>query len=365
MLTPGNRLRALLESRLITGSAPCRVDSGGTWDIKALALPFEHIKPVTVNLALNIRTYVTLLPFEPGWVKVSSGSFDAQEAHPFAEIPFDSEFGLIFSILSFFQLHGLEVKVRSTSPVKAGLGGSSAAAVAVIKACSIAKRLLHEKGIARGDILHLAYHLEDAVNMGMCGLQDQGASVYGGVNKWSWGYSRKGRPYERESLLNAEGQRELSKRMLVAHSGGTHVSAGINRLWIQEFLEGKTRSGWIAANGIVNRLARHLKEREWQGGAKALRDEVAIRKEITPQAFTPTISRLIQESEQMGCGARFAGAGGGGAVWALGEIDAIHRLRQRWAHILEGAGEGRIMECAIDPVGVREEGKHDRELGSQ
>jgi D-glycero-alpha-D-manno-heptose-7-phosphate kinase len=201
--------------------------------------------------------------------------------------------------------------------------------------------------------------------MGMCGLQDQGASVYGGVNKWSWGYSRKGRPYERESLLNAEGQRELSKRMLVAHSGGTHVSARINRLWIQEFLEGKTRSGWIAANGIVNRLARHLKEREWQGGAKALRDEVAIRKEITPQAFTPTISRLIQESEQMGCGARFAGAGGGGAVWALGEIDAIHRLRQRWAHILEGAGEGRIMECAIDPVGVREEGKHDRELGSQ
>ena len=41
----------------------------------------------------------------------------------------------------------------------------------------------------------------------------------------------------------------------------------------------------------------------------------------------------------MGCGARFAGAGGGGAVWALGEIDAIHRLRQRWAHILEGARE--------------------------
>jgi D-glycero-alpha-D-manno-heptose-7-phosphate kinase len=67
----------------------------------------------------------------------------------------------------------------------------------------------------------------------------------------------------------------------------------------------------------------------------------------------------------MGCGARFAGAGGGGAVWALGEIDAIHRLRQRWAHILEGAKEGRIMECAIDPMGVREEGKYDRELGSQ
>jgi len=355
MPTTGNRLRALLARRPITGSAPCRVDSGGTWDIKALALPFEHIKPVTVNLALNLRTYVTLLPFEPGWVKVSSSSLKAQEAYPFGEIPFDSQFGLIFSVLSFFQFHGLEVAIDSTSPVRAGLGGSSAAAVAVIKACSIAKTLLHEQGIGRGDILHLAYHLEDAVNMGMCGLQDQGASVYGGVNKWGWGYSRKGRPYEREPLLNAEGQRELSERMLVAHSGGTHVSARINRSWIQEFLEGKTRSGWIAVNGIVNRFAGHLKEREWNGGAKALRDEVAIRREITPQAFTPMISRLIQESEQMGCGARFAGAGGGGAVWALGEIDAIQRLRQGWAHILRGTREGRIMECAIDSAGVREE----------
>ncbi len=365
MLAPGRRLRALLEHRPIMSSAPCRVDSGGTWDIKALALPFEHTGPVTVNLALNLRTYVTLLPFTPGWVKVSSDSFDAQEAYPFAEIPFNSQFGLVFSIASFFQLHGLEIQVTSTSPVKAGLGGSSAAAVATIKACSVAKRLLHEPGVTRSGILHLAFHLEDAVNMGMCGLQDQGASVYGGVNKWSWGYSRKGRPYERESLLNAEGQRELSKRLLVAHSGRTHVSARINRSWIQEFLEGKTRSGWIAVNGIVNRLARHLREREWEQGAKALREEAAIRKEITPQAFTPIIDQLIQEAEGTGCGARFAGAGGGGAVWALGEIDDIHQLRQKWAHILKGTREARILECAIDPKGVREERKHDRRLGSQ
>jgi len=363
MLTPDNRLRALLENRPIVSSAPCRVDSGGTWDIKALALPFQHAGPVTVNLALNLRTYVTLLPFRPGWVKISSDNFDGQEAYPLADIPFNSKFGLIFSIVSFFRLHGLEIQIRSASPVKAGLGGSSTAAVAAIKACSVAKRLLHKKDIERGDILHLAFHLEDAVNMGMCGLQDQGASVYGGVNKWSWDYSRKGRPYDREPVLNEEGQRELSKRMLVVYSGSTHVSAGINRSWVQEFLGGKTRSGWIAVNGIVNRLAGHLKEREWKDGAKALRDEVAIRKEITPQAFTPVIDRLIQQSEEMGCGARFAGAGGGGSVWAIGDIDDIHRLRQRWTHVLKGIGEGKILDCAIDPVGVREEKGNDRRLG--
>ena len=93
----------------------------------------------------------------------------------------------------------------------------------------------------------------------------------------------------------------------------------------------------------------------WKEAARALRDEVAIRREITPEAFTPVISRLIMESEEMGCGARFAGAGGGGSVWALGETDAIERLRGVWEDSLKPTRNGRILDCAIDPDGVRAE----------
>ena len=100
----------------------------------------------------------------------------------------------------------------------------------------------------------------------------------------------------------------------------------------------------------------HIKEGKWKEGAKELRNEVAIRREITPEAFTPIITRLIKESEGLGCGARFTGAGGGGAVWALGEIDDIRQLREIWAHILKGTKRGGILECAVDPIGVREEG---------
>jgi len=359
MSTRHRCLKELLEENHITSSAPCRIDSGGTWDIKALALPLEGAKPITVNLALNLRTYVTLLPYRPGWVKISSENFHGQETYPLDQVPFNSQFGLLFAVASFFGFHGLEVAITSVSPVKAGLGGSSAAAVAAIKAFSLVKALLHEKELGKGDILHLAFHLEDAVNMGMCGLQDQGASVFGGVNKWVWNYSRKVRPFERESLLDGIGQRELSRRILAAYSGSTHLSAKINRLWIEEFLKGNTRSSWIELNSIVNRFARHLKERQWKAGAEQLRNEVAIRKEVTPQAFTPIITRLIRESEKMGCGARFAGAGGGGTVWAIGEIADIGGLREKWAAILKGTKKGRILDCDIDPVGVREEGGSD------
>ena len=355
MPQPNVCIKELLEKNPIKTSAPCRIDSGGTWDIKSLALPLEGADPITINLALNLRTYVTLLPYKSGWVRISSDNFDTNEAYPFDKAPFNSQFGLFFAIASFFRFHGMEIEIRSTSPVNAGLGGSSTAAVATVKALSVVKRLLNENGMKKEDILHLAYHLEDAVNGGMCGLQDQGAAVFGGVNKWSWNYSERERLFTRESILDENGQLEISKRILVAYSGRRHLSARINRLWIEQFLGGNTRSGWIEVNGIVNRFALHIKNGKWKEGAEELRNEVAIRKEITPEAFTPIITGLIQESEGIGCGARFAGAGGGGAVWALGEIDDIQELREVWAHILKGTKKGRILECTVDPAGVREE----------
>lgn len=355
MSTPDRCLTGFLEENPVTASAPCRIDAGGTWDIKALALPLEGLKPTTVNLALNLRTYASLGPYRAGWIRVSSDDFDAVEAYPHDRVPFNSQFGLIFAIVSFFGFHGIEIVIRSKAPVRAGLGGSSTAAVAAVKACSVASSMLKQRDLEEADILLLAFHLEDAVNMGMCGLQDQGAAVFGGVNRWAWNYSRKGEPFEREPLLDVKGQGELSRRILVAYSGITHVSARINRLWIEQFLRGETRPQWVELNSIVSRFAQHIRQQEWSKGARELRNEVAMRREITPQAFTPTTSRLIQESERLGCGARFAGAGGGGTVWALGEIDDIQSLRERWARILRQTKKGRILECAVDPVGVSEE----------
>jgi D-glycero-alpha-D-manno-heptose-7-phosphate kinase len=351
----GISIRELLKENPIQSSAPCRIDAGGTWDIKAMALPFEGLNPVTVNMALNVRTSVSLLPFKPGWVKVSSGSYPHQEAYPLIEAPIGSTFGLFFAIALHFQMHGVEIAIRSSSPVNAGLGGSSTAAVATIKALSMAKALLQGGEIEREDILHLAYQMEDGISGGGCGMQDQGAAVFGGVHTWHWNYSREGRVFERETIVGSKGYLDMSRRMLVAFSGRRHSSARINRRWLEEFLRGRTRPGWIEANRIVNRLSSYIREGRWEEAARSLREEVAIRREITPEAFTTVIDRLIRESEEMGCGARFAGAGGGGSVWALGEADAIERLRGVWEKVLKSTRQGRILDCAIDPDGVRAE----------
>lgn len=346
-------LKRLLSKNPVEASAPCRIDSGGTWDIKAMALPLEGIEPTTINIALTLRTSVALYPYEEGMVKISSEGFGRSEIFSKDLLPYNGPFGLFFSAVSYFDFHGLEVRIRSQSPVKSALGGSSTALVALIKALSKVSESLGGKRLSAREILHLGYHLEDGISGGNCGLQDQGAAVYGGVNQWKWRYGHRTKPFERTSLLDRKGQKALSSRLLVAYCGKGHVSMHINRNWIKDFLSGSTRSGWVKANEIVQRLALAIKEQDWKLAAGHLQEEMALRKEITPEALIPITSKLVEQAEQAGCGARFAGAGAGGSLWALGEIEKIKRLRKRWKDTLAPIKGARILDCAVDPVGVR------------
>jgi D-glycero-alpha-D-manno-heptose-7-phosphate kinase len=345
--------KKILQPKAIEASAPCRIDSGGTWDIKALALPLQRIEPVTLNMALNLRTWVSLSLFRNGWVRVSSEGFPRGEEYPLDTVPFNSPFGLFFAAISHFGFHGLQVHIRSDSPVKSALGGSSTALIALLKALSKLSVAAGGKKHSGREILHMGYHLEDGVSGGNCGIQDQAAAVYGGVNRWTWRYGEKGSPFKRESLLDMNGKRELSKRILVAFSGKSHASIRINRSWINDFLSGVTRSGWVKVNEVVNSLARAIQSKEWDKAARLLKTEMAIRRDITPDALIPITEELVDRAENAGCGARFAGAGGGGTVWALGEMDRIRDLRKNWEGMLAPIKGGRILECEIDPMGMR------------
>ena len=345
--------RKILKTRRVEASAPCRVDSGGTWDIRSMALPMRAIEPVTLNIALSLRTRVDILPFEDGRVRVSSEGFPDTETHDFKTLPFDSPFGLFHAAIPYFGFHGLEVRIASDSPSRAALGGSSTALVALLKALSKLAVLAGKPPLLQKDILHLAYHLEDSTSSGKCGIQDQAAAVFGGVNLWRWQFGDRRMPYERRALLDRKGQRDLSERLLVAFSGKSHMSTRINQGWLEGFLSGKTRAGWVEANGIVHRLAQALAGRKWDQAASLLREEMEVRRVITPDALIPLTAKLIRQAEQAGCGARFAGAGAGGSVWAIGGKKRIQDLKTIWKSTLAPIRDAGILDCAVDPRGVR------------
>ena len=56
-----------LKSVRIEATAPCRIDMGGTLDIKTFHLPLRRLNPCTMNAAIDLRTRVRILPGEPGW----------------------------------------------------------------------------------------------------------------------------------------------------------------------------------------------------------------------------------------------------------------------------------------------------------
>ena len=348
-------VRELLTRKPITVSAPCRVDAGGTWDIKSLALPLERKTPVTVNIALTLRTTVTLCPWEDGQVRISSKGFSHAETAHRDRLPFDSPFGLFFAAVSYFGFHGLQIKIDSRSPVKSALGGSSTALVALLGALVELSKIRAEKRLSKKEILHLAYHLEDGISGGNCGIQDQAAAVYGGVHLWKWHFGRAHEPLTRIPLMDEAGQQALSKHILVAYSGKSHVAAHTNRKWVNDFLSGKTRSGWIKANASIRSFAEAIRLKDWTQAAFFLREEMALRKEMTPEALDHVTEKMVAAAENAGCGGRFAGAGAGGSVWALGKEESIHVLKRKWQEMLAPIKDAQILDTGVDATGVRRE----------
>jgi len=347
-------VKKILKNNIIKASAPCRIDAGGTWDIKAMSLSFERYLPSTFNIALNLRTTVSLLPFREGMVRIKSEGFPDGITFNSRNIRLAGPFSIFFAAVNYFGFSGLEIKINSESPVKSALGGSSTALVALIKALAkLNEAIGNNRHFSKKDILNLGYQMEDGISGGNCGMQDQAAAVYGGVNGWLWNYSNIKKPVKREKLLDNNGIEQLSKRILVAYSGKWHVSASTNRIWLKNFLEGKTRRGWLEANSAVRELIKSVRSEEWRESVRCLKAELKVRRRITPDALIPETSTLIKEAEKTGCGARFAGAGAGGSVWALGEPDDINLLNKKWDKTLGKIKGAYVLQCTVDPKGVQ------------
>jgi D-glycero-alpha-D-manno-heptose-7-phosphate kinase len=348
-----NPLKKMLESRTIEASAPCRIDMGGTLDIPTFYYPLHHMNPCTFNIALGLRTRVRLLPYTKGFIKISSRGFKDAE-FPADAAPFDHPLGLMFATATYFNTGGVHIDIESGSPPRSALGGSSAAAVALVAALLT---LFERSGASANNsnrrlIAFLAYRLEEVVAGVPCGSQDQLAAAYGGVHVWYW-QDRPGQShYKRKVAVKKEYHKELERRVLLAYCGKPHVSKDINGRWIQQFLAGKNRVVWKEIIDQTRQFTAALTDRNYNQAAIHMNRETALRREMTPDVLDNVGERLVANALQNGCGARFTGAGGGGCIWALGEIENVDRLRPLWEKTLSTRKEAGLLDVKIDTKGV-------------
>lgn len=347
-----NKLKKILESNKIEASAPCRIDMGGTLDIPTFYYPLGHLNPCTFNIALGLRTRVRLLPYTKGLIKISSRGFKDAE-FPADAAPFDHPLGLMFATAAYFKAQGIHIDIESGSPPRSALGGSSAAAVALVAAfLTLFERGSSDNNFSRRLIALLAYKLEETVAGVPCGSQDQLAAAYGGVHVWYW-QDRPGHShYKRKVAVKKETHKELERRLLLAYCGKPHVSKDINGRWVQQFLAAKNRDRWREIIDQTHRFTAALADHNYRQAAEYMNRETAIRRELTPDVLDNVGEKLVETALQNGCGARFTGAGGGGCIWALGEIENIDRLRPLWEESLSTRKEAGLLDVEIDTKGV-------------
>lgn len=341
----------ILQQGPVEASAPCRIDMGGTLDLSTFFLPLRDLKPCTFNAALNLRTRVRISTCKPGWIKVSSRGFDSVEFQS-DRAPYDHPLGLMLAVAAYFNADGIHIDIHSASPPRSALGGSSAAAAALIWAFY---KTLHQIGSAmpeRGSVALLAHALEQSVAGVPCGMQDQLAAVFGGANAWHWTADPTRTPFERQVVIASHKIEAFERRLMVAYCGAPHESKDVNGTWVRQFVAGRYRDQWREIARCSREFIAALAQGDYRRAQAIMNQETAIRRHLTPEVLDDVGQELTAAAIGHGCGARFTGAGGGGCIWALGAHADMKRLRTAWQNIINRRKTGEILETRIDNDGL-------------
>ncbi|MFH2218090.1 MAG: galactokinase [Pseudomonadota bacterium] len=346
-----NNLKKILESHEIETSAPCRIDMGGTLDISTFYCPLRHLSPCTFNIAIDLRTRVRLFPYRDGVIKVSSRGFESVE-YPIDKAPFDHPFGIVFSAAAYFRAQGVHIDIDSSSPPRSALGGSSSATVAIVAAFLAIQKQMTGEPFSRRQIALLAHTLEASVAGVPCGLQDQLAAVYGGVHAWYWTGSVEGPLFRKRGIVKEADFGDLQEHLLLAYCGVPHESKDINTKWVRQFLSGKYREDWTEITACTRSFVDAFFDRNFKDACTYMNRETAIRRKMTPEVLDALGEQLVDSAVENGCGGRFTGAGGGGCIWALGDVEDIDKLKGIWERILSARKDARLLDIEIASDGV-------------
>lgn len=345
-------IRKLLEKKRITASTPCRIDVGGTWDLKALALPYDYLRPCTVNFALDMRTRVALRPYEDGSIRV----FDdyAYASYLLESIDFECHFGLVFAIASHFGVHGVEIGISYDAPRMSGLGGSGSLAVAVVAALETVTQLIppYPRAWSKVRVVQTAHDIEDGLRFSYTGLQDQCAAAYGGIHQWYWSYTSE---TKFGGIRNSPPgfYQECATHMVLACTGESHNSYDLNLQQIASFYNPETRHNWFRINEITTEFDDALSRYDWRKAALLVQEENDIRLSMVPDRITPIGEELQAIAHKAGAGFAVVGAGNGGCVWALcPTVEQAEQVKERWETLLQTTESGRLLDCNIDSEGL-------------
>lgn len=291
----------------ITTRACCRVDlGGGTLDIWPLGL--LHPGARTVNLAIGLEARVTLEERAGGYrAEVDGERFDFDSTDAMCA---EERTALVGEVARHFDLPPCVIRTSTDSPRGAGLGGSSALAIALIAAIE-----RHQgRSTPPAERATVACDLEARLMNLPTGRQDQYPALLGGALEIVY---RPGG--ERVRRLDADLE-ALGRSLVVAYSGQSHFSAGNNWQVVRRRLDGDADSRRLF-DGIAEAAAAMpaaVESADWAEVGALMAREWSFRRRLAEGISTPLLEDLLAAATEAGAwGGKACGAGGGGCIAVL------------------------------------------------
>ena len=278
--------------------APTRIDFGGGWtDVPPYS---EREGGFVCNLA--ITRYATVLLAPAARSDDFTLSADRARDRPLVE-----------AAVRRAGITGADVALYNDFPVGAGLGGSSAAGVALADALSRCS----------GDILDPATLAErsratEVEELGVAGgRQDHYASAFGGA--LALRFSDRGTDV-RQLSLTREARDEIERRCLVVYTGESRISGDTITAvtGAYERQDAKVLFALKRMKLLAEEMARAIEKGDIDALAALVGEHWAHQRSLHPAIPTSRIDAIIERARRAGAiGAKALGASGGGCVLVI------------------------------------------------
>jgi len=248
---------------------------------------------------------------------------------------------LLARLVRFFcPTGGFTLTTDSEAPAGAGIGGSSAMAVAI---CAALDRLTRA-GLRREDWIHISRDVEAIVIRVPTGTQDHYPPAFGGAAAIVLAPGG-----ERRETLGCDLD-ELERRLVLCYTGKPRQH-GINNWEVfKRHIDGDRRvsQNLEKISGVARAVRAALERSEWNEVGRLIREEWDFRRRNLRTISTPLIDKVISSACRQGALAgKVCGAGGGGCVTLV--IDPDARARVEAAVVATGA---KVLPLRIDRGGV-------------
>ena len=311
-------------TRAVVARAPTRLDFGGGWtDVPPYT---EREGGAVCNIA--ITRYATATVATGGHAAVPSGASNADDDR------------LLRAAIRRSGIAGVEARLASDYPVGAGLGGSSAAGVALAGAlATLADEPLDPHSLAT---LSRDTEVEELGVPG--GYQDHFAAAFGGALLLTFGGQASVEPIE----LRGETRDAIARRGILVYTGESRISGEQITAVRDAYLAGEPRvvNALAQAKRLAFQMAGALQSRDLDTLGALIGEHWVHQRALHPSITTPRIEAIVDVAARSGAlGAKALGASGGGCVLAFaadGREDelaqALAPLGERLAYSIDIAG---------------------------